>query len=309
MRTLLIDGNNLLFAAQHNGSKLTAGTQEVTAVFGMLGTIRNLMERFPGSVPIVLWDGSPSWRMGIYPDYKANRDKNPSLVLVKQALQSQRPIVKEFLTQMGVRQFTIQGAEADDLAAHLSRELSKRGGDVVLVTQDGDWQQLVNQKVIWYDRKNDKIIDHKNFAEATGYLDPARFVQAKAIHGDASDNIPGIGGLGEGAAKIILAEFETYAAMAHAWPEYSDTIGKGHPWSRYKKKIQAALDSRGAWERLELNLRLMDLGAAEYSQSLYRNPSRYDEGALKSLMGKYGFHSLLRKYEPWMEPFKRGIVE
>lgn len=305
---LLIDGNNFLFAAQHNGSKLTAGTQEVTAVFGFLGSLRNAVERFPGSTPIVLWDASPSWRYDLYPDYKGNRDKNPKLVAVKEALRSQRPIVKDILTKMGVRQFAIPNQEADDLAAHLSREFAARGTKVVLVTRDGDWQQLVQERVCWYDQKNDKIIDHKNFQTETGYLDTSRFIQAKAIHGDTSDNIPGVGGLGEGAAKIILGEFESLQAMAAAWPVFQTTIGKGHPWSRYKKKIQAALDDPKLWDRFALNMRLMDLGDAMYTKDQYRSPSRYDEVALKQLMGKLGFHSILHKYDRWLEPLKKGLV-
>ena len=309
MRTLLIDGNNFLFAAQHNGSKLTAGEQEVTAIFGFLGSLRNVMERFPGSIPIVLWDASPSWRFDLYQDYKANRDKNPQLVKTKEALRSQRPIIKDLLNQMGVRQFSIPNQEADDLAAHLSRELSSRGGQVVLVTRDGDWQQLVKDNVVWYDHRNNKVIDTKNFEEETGYLDTQRFVQAKAIHGDNSDNIPGVGGLGEGAAKIILSEFATLRDMAGAWPVFSATIGKGHPWSRYKKKIQAALDDPKLWDRFALNLRLMDLGAVEYRRDQYQTTARYNEAAVKQLMGQYGFHSILRRYDQWLEPIKKGLVD
>lgn len=309
MRALLIDGNNLLFAAQHNGSKLTAGAQEVTAVFGFLGILRRVCERFPHNVPIILWDSSPSWRMEVYADYKANRDKNPSLVKVKEALRSQRPIIKEVLTHMGVRQYAIPNQEADDLAAHLSREIAMRGGEAVLVTKDGDWQQLVSDKVVWYDHKNDKIIDQSNFQAQTGYMDTARFVQAKAIHGDTSDNIPGLGGLGEGAAKIILSEFASFCEMATAWPSFKASIPKGSPWTRYVKAIDRALADPDVWAKLKRNLTLMDLSEASYTRDQYRNPSRYDEVVLKELMGKLGFHSILRKYDQWVEPFKRGIVE
>lgn len=308
MRILLIDGNNFLFAAQYNGNKLHAGTQETTAIYGFLGSLRNVVERFPGSTPIVLWDASPSWRMGIYADYKGNRDKNPQLVKVKEALRSQRPLVKDILQKMGVRQFAIPNQEADDLAADLSRSLTARGGEVVLVTRDGDWQQLIKENVCWYDHKNDKIIDHKNFHEETGYLDTQRFVQAKSIHGDTSDNIPGVGGLGEGAAKIILNEFKTLQDLAAAWPVFVKTIGKGHPWSRYRKKIQTALDDPKLWEKFDLNLRLMDLGSVSYTKEQYRNLSRYDEAALKLAMGKLGFHSILHKYDRWLEPLKQGLV-
>ena len=303
-RTLLIDGNNFLFAAQHNGSKLTAGEQEVTAIFGFLGSLRNVMERWPGSIPVVLWDASPSWRYDLYPDYKGNRDKNPSLVAVKNALQSQRPIIKDILDLMGVRQLAIPRQEADDLAAHLSRVLP---GQIVLVTRDGDWQQLVRDRVCWYDHRNDKVINVDNFQEVTGYADTDRFIEAKCIHGDGSDNIPGVGGLGEKAAALILGEFKSMQELAAAWPVFSATIGKGHPWSRYRKKIEAALDDPKMWDRLALNRRLMDLGDADYTREDYRKISRpgaYNEAELKRMMGKLGFHSILRRYDAWIEVFR-----
>jgi 5'-3' exonuclease len=309
MRVLLIDGNNFLFAAQHNGTKLSAGSQETTAVHGFLGSLRNVVERFPGSIPVVLWDASPSWRFDLYADYKGNRDKNPALVKVKEALRTQRPIVKDVLTHMGVRQYSIPNQEADDLAGDLSRKFASGGHEVILVTRDGDWQQLVNDKVYWYDHKNDKIIHPGNFHAETGYLDTTRFVHAKAIHGDASDNIPGVGGLGEGAAKLILNDFNSLNHLHFDWLTGLDvTIGKGHPWSRYKKKIQAAFDDYRLWEKYNLNLKLMTLDR-EYTKDQYRSPSRYDEAALKGLLGRLGFHQILHKYERWFEPLKRGIVE
>jgi DNA polymerase-1 len=308
MRVLLIDGNNFLFAAQHNGTKLSAGSQETTAVHGFLGSLRNVVERFPGSIPVVLWDSSPSWRFELYADYKGNRDKNPALVKVKEALRTQRPILKDVLTHMGVRQYSIQNQEADDLAGDLSRKFAAGGHEVILVTRDGDWQQLVNDKVYWYDHKNDKIIHPGNFKAETGYLDTSRFLNAKAIHGDASDNIPGVGGLGEGAATLILSEFESLTDCLVQWPAFAATIGKGHAWSRYKKKVQAAFEDAGVVSRYAMNLQLMRLDR-EYSKDQYRNPSRYDEAALKGLLGKLGFHQILHKYERWFEPMKRGVVE
>lgn len=308
MKVLLIDGNNFMFAAQHGSKRLTAGDTEVTAVFGFLGSLRNVAEKFPDHQPIILWDSSPSWRMGVYKEYKGNRDKNPQLVKAKEALRHQRPIVKDLLRDMGVRQYAIPNQEADDLAAYLSRVISNKGGSVVLVTRDGDWQQLVKQGVVWYDHQKDRIINHKNFYPETGYMDTSRFVQAKAIHGDGSDNIPGVGGLGEGAAKVIFADFDDFRVMAACWPVFKDTIGKGHPWSRYKKKVQAALDDPKIWNKFTINMHLMDLRSIEYQGSQFQHDSRYNESGLKTHLGKLGFHSILHKYDRWLEPFNKGIV-
>lgn len=308
-RILLIDGNNYMYAAQHSGSKLTAGDIEVTAVFGFLGSLRNVLNRFPDSVPMVLWDSSPSWRVDIYPDYKGNRKLNPALVKVTEALRPQRPIIKDILSKLGIRQYTIDKHEADDLAADLSRKYSAAGGQVVLVSKDADWQQLVNERTVWYDHKNDKIINLSNFKDETGYSDPSHFVAGKAIHGDGSDNIPGVGGLGEGAARLILSEYNDLREMATAWPVKQATIGKGDPWSRYKSKINTALEREGMWDQYDLNKELMNLKDRDYGKLVYQTDSRYDQAAVKQKFGELGFHSILIKYDKWVEPIERGAVK
>jgi DNA polymerase-1 len=306
-KILLIDGNNFMYAAQYSKNTLYAGDVETTAIFGVLGMIRNVMLRFPGSIPIVLWDSSPSWRVDIYPDYKGNRKLNPALVKITEALRPQRTLLKDLLNDMGIRQYSAYKYEADDLAADLSRRYSAKGGEVVLVTKDGDWQQLVNETVIWYDHKNDKIIDLQNFEAETGYKTPQHFARAKAIHGDTSDNIPGVGGLGEGSAKMILAEFDTLEDFVAAWPVFKASIPKGDPWKRYISFVDRAIVQDNFWEKYDLNTRLMDLVNRRYPSIEYRYEGQYNEDAVKAWFGRLGFHSLIRKYDEWLKPIEQGL--
>jgi len=308
-RYLLIDGHNFLFAAQHSGARLTAGGQQVTAVFRFLGSLRNVMERFPGSIPIVLWDGSPSWRHEVYPEYKANRDKNATVVKAKEDLREQRPIVKEILTAMGVRQYRVQGEEADDLAGYLSREMGQRGADVVLVTRDGDWLQLVDNTIHWYDHKNNKVVHNGNFKDHTGYETPDKFAEGKFIQGDAGDNVPGVGGLGEGAAALICRDFDSLPHLVLEWDRFKPTIAKGSDWARYKTIIGRALEDPEILKRYDRNVTLMYLRNRTVSKEKLVSQSRYNEAELKRLFASVGFHSILRKYEAWMAPIRKGIVE
>lgn len=301
---LLIDGNNLLYAAQYASRKLTAGDVEVTAVFGALGMVRNAMLRFPGAVPIVLWDSSPSWRVDIYPEYKGNRKENKQVMLITMALRPQRPLFKEVLRDLGVRQYTVHKHEADDLAADLSRKLVAKGAEVILVTRDGDWQQLVNDHCVWYDHKKDFVLDLNNFEEHTGFKTPQHFVQGKIIMGDAGDNVKGLGGLGEGAAKRIMQEFESFKDLQAKWDAYEPLIEKGSDWSRYTKSpVVKALADPDIETKHALNVQLMDLVNRQYPGIEYQTDSQYNEDAVKQLFGKLGFHSILRKYEPWVQPF------
>lgn len=307
-RFLLIDGNNFLYAAQHSGAKLTSGDIEVSAIFGFLGSLRNVMERFPGSVPIVLWDSTPSWRVDIYPEYKAHRKLNPKLAAISEALRPQRPIIKDLLRDMGVRQYTVHKAEADDLAADLSRKITAGGHDVVLVTRDGDWLQLVNEKAIWYDHKNNKTVNLQNFQEHTGYIDPERFVMGKIIQGDAGDNVPGVGGLGEGTAALICGDFAHLRECYAKWDDFVKTIPKGSAWARNKWRVEKAWEDPKLWDRFDMNQRLVSLQTVTYPQDLYQHDSRYNEEAVHATLRKLGFHSILRRWTQWFAPIQKGVV-
>ncbi|WEU67341.1 hypothetical protein [Xanthomonas phage JGB6] len=299
---LLIDGNNFMYAAQYGSRRLTAGDTEVTAVYGFLGSLRNVCLRFPGAIPIVLWDSTPNWRVDVYPEYKGNRKENKQLALIAAALRPQRPIVKELLRDMGVRQYAVDKYEADDLAADLTRKLNEKGSQVVLVTRDGDWQQLVNEKTVWYDHKMDFVLNLSNFQEITGFKTPQHFVQGKIISGDGGDNVKGLGGLGDGAAVTIMGEFDSFNEMRANWPAFEAAIAKGSKWSRYyRAPISKALADPDLDAKYQMNELLMDLVNHQYPEIQYQTDARYNEDAVKKTFGRLGFHSLLRKYEPWIE--------
>lgn len=304
---LLIDANNLMYATQYGSRKLTAGDTEVTAVFGVVGKIRELLCRFPNHLPIVLWDSSPSFRADIYPEYKAQRKENKQVAAITLALRPQRPILKDLLRDLGVAQYTVHKHEADDLAADLSRKLSKAGHKVVLVTRDGDWQQLVDENVVWFDHKKETTLTLDNFEEETGYKTPHHFTEGKVIQGDAGDNVKGVGGLGEGSAAMIMREFESLRDLHEKWADFEPTIQKGTEWARNKHRVIKAFEDKDLWEKYDLNRQLMDLVSRQYPGIEYRTDSQYNEQAAKALLGKLGFHSILRKWEPWIEPFLKTI--
>lgn len=302
---LLIDANNLMYSVQYGARKLTAGDTEVTSVFGVLGKIRDLMCRFPNATPIVLWDSSPSFRADIYPEYKANRKENKQVAAITMALRPQRPILKEVLNHLGVRQYTGHKYEADDLAADLARRLSAAGHFVTLVTRDGDWQQLVDERVTWFDHKTEVSLTLDNFHEVTGYHTPAHFTEGKIIQGDSGDNVPGVGGLGEGSAAMIMRDFKSLEDLYDKWAEFEPTIAKNTEWSRNKFRVVKAFADPDLWRKYGLNRALMDLVSRDYSGIQYQTDAEYNEQAVKGKFAALGFHSILRKWEPWIEPFLR----
>jgi 5'-3' exonuclease len=219
-RTLIIDGNSVGYAA-HHATKLTSGSLQTQAIFGFIKTMRELRTTYIGYQIIVLWDGKAQWRFDLCPEYKSNRDNDPKKKEVREAYAEQRPYITKALKYLGIRQMTASTHEADDLAGLLvSQLMAKEGNEVVLITGDGDWLQLVRPGVTWRDLRDDaKIVTMKNFTDYTGCKTPYGFLEAKCLQGDSSDCISGVGGIGEKGAPEFIAEFGSVRAF---WAQCDD---------------------------------------------------------------------------------------
>lgn len=205
---LLIDANSIGYACQY-GTKLSVGSQETQAVFGFIKVMRELRVTYPGYIPIVLWDGRATWRYDIHPDYKSNRNDDPKKVALKASYESQVPFIKDAVEALGIRQMRVGTHEADDMAGYLvSTLMQKPDTEIVLISGDGDWIQLVRPGVTWRDMRDDaKIVHMGNLFDKTGYKSPLAFLEGKCLMGDGSDVISGVGGIGEKGAPEFLAEF------------------------------------------------------------------------------------------------------
>jgi 5'-3' exonuclease len=301
VKILLIDGNNIMFAAQYHSTKLRAADgRETTAIYGFINSLVSIQQRYRDATPMILWDHSPSWRAQEYSEYKGKRDQNPSTVKAKEAIKSQQPELRAGLKVMGVPQFAVPGMEADDLAAFFVDRLETKGGEGVLVTSDGDWIQLVRSGIHWYAHREGKTVFHETFEEDTGYLNVERFIQSKIICGDTGDNVPGLPGLGEGAAKLILGEFETVSEFLACWPTMAPiTEAKGSPWGRYRKKVSALCEDCDATARIILFAdRMMRLKGSRVPTEQVKTDSRFDEAATRDFFARNGFVSFMGSQSP-----------
>lgn len=292
MKFLLIDGNSIGFAA-HRTTKLHAGTQEVQAVFGFMKSLRSLLGTYKDYMPIVLWDGR-SWRKDVSADYKANRDKDPRMVIERESYKPQKVLIARGLKLLGVKQAFSVNMEADDLAAMFVDKLKDH--EIVLVTGDKDWLQLVDDNVIWYDPIRDNTVNIHTFEEFTGYKSPEHFVQGKCLHGDVSDNVKGVGGIGEKGAEEFMRCFDAVqdffdAPMDAKWP---------------KKWIDFHSNAKGGHENYAKNQQLMNLRTTmrpkPENYSLIKNT--IDEDGFSEFCGELAFHSILRDFDNWMKPFR-----
>lgn len=298
---IIVDLNSVGFAATAANAELRAGSTNTGGVFGTLRTLRDVRTQFNGKM-VILHDGR-SWRYDEYPEYKGNRKVIPELVALKEKWKPQKKLVAQFLARMNVTQMLSENMEADDLAARIVK--SHPDSDITLVTGDGDWRQLISERVMWFNpiggprTKQIARITHHTFKEYTGYDTPWMFVQAKALTGDQGDNIPGVGGLGDKAAEFIFEKFGSVQGMLNEANTNREAFESLH------KKYRSFVDSEEKIEAYRRNLRLVwlnhpGLPAAKKPRII---KGSYDADKFADLCGELAFHDIMRNPDAWMEPF------
>lgn len=306
---LLIDGNSLGFAAQ-SSSKLTVGDEEVQAIFGFLRSLQKVLKSYPNYTPICLWDGRAKWRFDLFPLYKDGRESTPEKVAERDAYRAQKPKISEALGYLGVRQITDPNAEADDLAGYFAKKLGEAhpGNHIVMISGDQDWCQLVTPNVSWHDIRSDRKCDHFNFGEFTGFKSTKQFVEAKCMTGDSSDNIPGIGGIGD---KGVVEFLEKYNSVDNFLKNFNPK--EKHPAAHKRfafneapassKKFGEMLPMRDAFNR---NLKLMSLSDYKPNKStLVIKNGNFELKEFREFLEDHLFKSIIAQLHDWVIPFQK----
>jgi len=155
---------------------------------------------------IVFDSKGKTFRDEIYPLYKANRDEAPDDFKI------QVPKIFEMVDSLGIPQVQIEGYEADDIMGTIAKEMEEKGISVVLVTGDKDFCQLVSEKVTLIDTMRDKKTGIKEVIQRFG-VPPESVIDVFALSGDATDNIPGVRGVGEKTASELIGKFRTIESL------------------------------------------------------------------------------------------------
>ncbi len=307
---MLVDGNSLGYAAQ-NTNPLHANGMETQAIFQTLKMLKKAREDYP-EFGKVLWldDGKAQFRYDLWPDYKGNRKDTPEKVEIKEKYHAAKPFILQALTHLGVDQVIASDYEADDLAGYFTRKLQAGGKDVLLLTGDQDWLQLISSKTRWFDPRStvEKHCNRSNFKEITGVDATAQFLECKALIGDTSDNIPGIPGIGEKASILIMENFGSIKGLLtdyRANGEFDkDRLPNG--LSRFKKKINDFCKS-GVRDFVR-NYKLMNLNDATRDEPVRQNASvvrgKRDFDAFADLCMELSFLSITRDLKSWERTFK-----
>jgi len=204
----LIDGSSYIFRAYHAIRNLSTSKGSPTnAIYGFTSMIFKFLKDYsPEFLGIVFDSKGKTFRDEIYPLYKANREEAPDDFKV------QVPKIFEMVDSLGIPQVQIEGYEADDIMGTIAKEMEEKGISVVLVTGDKDFCQLVSEKVTLIDTMRDKKTGIKEVIQRFGVA-PESVVDVLALSGDATDNIPGVRGVGEKTASELIGKFRTIESL------------------------------------------------------------------------------------------------
>ena len=237
-KILLIDGNSManraFYATMGRMMKTPTGIS-TNAVYGFFQIMfKTIEEENPDKIIVAFDISSSEKRTKIFSEYKAGRHKAP------EDLTMQFPIIKELLRMMNIPIVQKDGIEADDILGAIAKKEGKKGNKIIILTGDRDYFQLVDMNVnIRYPKtimgKTEYIIyDNYKVNEEYG-LTPEKLIEVKALMGDASDNIPGVKGIGEKTALKLIIQFENLEKI-YEYIENSD--GKEIAKATLNKLIQ-----------------------------------------------------------------------
>lgn len=208
---------SIVFRAYHamQGSKLHSPSGEPTfAVFAFANIITNFLEKNnPDYIAVAFDREEPTFRHQLYPLYKANRDAFP------EELVPQLKRIKDFLNLLNIKIIEMPGFEADDIIGTICKKASNMNYEVVCITSDKDFYQLVDKNVKLYKPSKNiiedfEIVDTQSVQKKFGVV-PQKVVDVLAILGDASDNVPGVKGIGEKTAIPLVQKFGSLEEIYH----------------------------------------------------------------------------------------------
>ena len=280
----LIDGNSIAYRAFYALPEdlATKSGQVTNAVFGFTRMLIRLLKDFHPDGIAVAWDVSrKTFRTEAYPEYKAQREKAPD------HFRGQLPLMDEVLRALQINQLRMEGFEADDIIASLTRNAVEDGWEVLIVTGDRDAFQLVGGQVqVVYTRRgiSDIVLADDAYIQEKYGITPSQYVEYASLRGDNSDNLPGVPGVGEKTASRLIAEHGTvdgvYAAIGDMTPRLRENLAASR-------------------EQVSLNLELMDLVDdldLGYSTTDFET-REWDRNTVKDLFDSLEFHSMWNDLE------------
>lgn len=295
-KIMMLDGHSLIHRAFYGMPDFTnAEGKHTGAVYGFLSILLMLLEQQRPDALLVAFDvHAPTFRHDLYEEYKGTR--KPMLP----ELREQIPLMKEVLGAMDIPIIEEQGIEADDVLGSLSVAFAGKGYEVVVVSGDRDLLQLADEHVTICIPKTKKGQTVYEFygpkeVEELYHVTPRQFIDVKALMGDASDNIPGLPGVGE---KTAVAIIETYGSIEDAYA-HIDAIKPPRAQKAFKEHYDIAqLSKILATIKLDAEIGEPDalFAEAKLNDTDAEDPLRaFDTQRLESLFRELNFKKYLTR--------------
>jgi len=282
-KLVLIDGNAIIHRAFHALPPLSTGDGIPTnAVYGFFMMLLKIVEDLNPEYLVVCFDKkAPTFRKQLYVGYQATRPA-PSDDLIPQF-----DMVHKALDNAKITHFEVDGYEADDLIGTISKQAKEKDLQTIIVSGDRDLLQLVNTRVLMLapivGMTKMTMFDETKVREKYG-LEPWQIVDYKAFVGDASDNYPGVTGIGPKTAATLLTKYQTLEGVYEHLSELSPQI-----------QIKLANDAEQAALAKKLATILLD--APVKFEQVQAEIGKIDKKELKKVFEKFGFKSLLTRIE------------
>jgi len=222
----ILDGHSLAYRAFYALplELQTKSGMHTNAVLGFVNMLLRLREeRRPGHLAVAFDYPGPTFRHQQYEQYKATREKTPD------ELKEQVPVIKEIIQGFNIPIYELEGYEADDIIGTYAREVEQKGMEVVIVTADADFYQLLTPSI-------KSLITRKGISQLEEYgpdklqekysLHPEQWVDFKALKGDSSDNVPGVPGIGEKRALQLLKDYGSLEEISRRLDEIPGKMGE-----------------------------------------------------------------------------------
>ena len=226
-KLLLIDGHSMAYRAFYAlpvENFTTAMGQHTNAIYGFATMLISLIkEEKPTHVAVAFDVSRKTFRSDIFPEYKANRASTPD------EFRSQMSYLHEFIDGCGIEHFQLEGYEADDLIATISKQAEKVGFEILICTGDRDSFQLVNEKttVLYPKRGVSEMARMTPEAVFEKYgMTPAQYPDFAALRGDPSDNLPSIPGVGEKTAAKWVVEYGSLKELLSEVDKVGGKVGQ-----------------------------------------------------------------------------------
>ena len=275
-KLLLVDGHNLLFQMFYGMPSRIVNREgiAVQGVLGFVGALRKMLAlTSPTHVGVLFDSEAPRMRQALDPNYKANRPDYEEIPPEELPFE-QLPMVYRALTEMGIAHREVTGGETDDAVAAYARSLPQ-DAEVVIASMDSDFFQLIRENVtVLRYRGKDSLLCDDAYVQGRYGVSASRYADAKALTGDASDNIPGVPGVGPKTAASLMNRFGTLEELL----EHSGEI--------QRPSLRRAVEENA--ERICLNARLIRLTGEmtlplTWEEMRYRGEERGTKEILESI--------------------------